>query len=151
MHITFIVREHLSEEDLQNKTVLDSITKAASTNTGPDGLATALSDTNPPPTRRESLPPPVRSKITWLEYCRAGKCPVLGRDIVCKENTKAFKATLAMSEDFPLTIDALLNVLEVIAPFKQFSKLREFVECKLPPGFPVKIGERFSYPFLCIL
>ena len=137
-----MIREHLSDEDLQkNKAILDSITKATSNNAGQNGLATALTDTNPPPNRRESLPPPVRTKITWSEYCRAGKCPVLGREIVCKENTKAFKATLAMSEDFPLTIDALLNVLEVIAPFKQFSKLREFVECKLPPGFPVKIGK----------
>lgn len=33
----------------------------------------------------------------------------------------------------------LLNVLEVIAPFKHFSKLREFVNLKLPGGFPVKI------------
>lgn len=33
----------------------------------------------------------------------------------------------------------LLNVLEVIAPFKHFNKLREFVTLKLPSGFPVKI------------
>lgn len=33
----------------------------------------------------------------------------------------------------------LLNVLEVIAPFKHFTKLREFVTLKLPSGFPVKI------------
>jgi len=34
----------------------------------------------------------------------------------------------------------LLNILEVVAPFKQFSKLREFLQQRLPPGFPVKIG-----------
>jgi len=34
----------------------------------------------------------------------------------------------------------LLNILEVIAPFKQFNKLREFLQQRLPPGFPVKIG-----------
>lgn len=33
----------------------------------------------------------------------------------------------------------LLDVLEVVAPVKHFSKLREFVEMKLPPGFPVKV------------
>jgi hypothetical protein len=33
----------------------------------------------------------------------------------------------------------LLDVLEVIAPVKHFAKLREFVEMKLPPGFPVKV------------
>ena len=35
----------------------------------------------------------------------------------------------------------LLDVLEVIAPFKQFHKLREFMQTKLPPGFPVKLGK----------
>lgn len=44
-----------------------------------------------------------------------------------------------MSQNFPLTVNSLLNVLEVIAPFKHFNKLREFVQMKLPPGFPVKI------------
>lgn len=33
----------------------------------------------------------------------------------------------------------LLNVLEVIAPFKHFSKLRDFITFKLPSGFPVKV------------
>ena len=35
---------------------------------------------------------------------------------------------------------SLLNVLEVIAPFKHFDKLKEFVSMKLPPGFPVRVG-----------
>lgn len=39
-----------------------------------------------------------------------------------------------------MTVDMLLDVLEVIAPFKHFNKLREFIQMKLPPGFPVKIG-----------
>lgn len=38
-------------------------------------------------------------------------------------------------------LSRLLNVLEVIAPFKHFNKLREFVQMKLPPGFPVKLGK----------
>ena len=68
-----------------------------------------------------------------------GKHPVLGRSIVYKESAKAFKATLAMSKDFPLTVPKLLDVLEVVAPFKHFAKLREFITMKLPPGFPVKV------------
>lgn len=39
------------------------------------------------------------------------------------------------------SLHRLLNVLEVIAPFKHFNKLREFVQMKLPPGFPVKLGK----------
>jgi hypothetical protein len=37
-------------------------------------------------------------------------------------------------------ICSLLDVLEVVAPFKQFQKLRDFMTSKLPEGFPVQIG-----------
>ena len=33
----------------------------------------------------------------------------------------------------------LLDVLEVVAPVKHIGKLRDFIEMKLPPGFPVKV------------
>lgn len=91
--------------------------------------------------RRASLNPPPDSEISWEMYLEApaGECPLLGRSLVYKESSKSFKATVAMSPDFPLTVDMLLNVLEVIAPFKHFSKLRQFVRMKLPSGFPVKI------------
>ena len=49
------------------------------------------------------------------------------------------------SQNFPLTTNSLLNILEALAPFKHFSKLREFIEVKLPPGFPIEIGECFSF------
>jgi len=42
--------------------------------------------------------------------------------------------------DFPLSVAMLMDVLEVTAPFKHFAKLRDFVNLKLPPGFPVKLG-----------
>ncbi|XP_076667784.1 ankyrin repeat domain-containing protein 13C isoform X3 [Andrena cerasifolii] len=125
-------REHLSEEDLQkNKAIMESLTKGNS-----QGFANGE-----PHARRASLTPPPESNITWDEYISAppGQCPLLGRNLVYKESSKSFKATVAMSPDFPLTVDMLLNVLEVIAPFKHFSKLRQFVLMKLPPGFPVKI------------
>lgn len=91
--------------------------------------------------RRVSLNPPPDADISWEEYLEApvGESPPLGRSLVYKESSKSFKATVAMSMDFPLTVDMLLNVLEVTAPFKHFSKLRQFVLMKLPPGFPVKI------------
>lgn len=87
------------------------------------------------------MQPPPNPSITWEEYIEAepGQYPNMGRDVVYKESNKNFRATVAMSKDFPLSVDMLLNVLEVIAPFKHFSKLREFVTLKLPSGFPVKI------------
>ncbi|CAH2311013.1 ankyrin repeat domain-containing 13C [Pelobates cultripes] len=124
-------REHLSEEDiLRNKAIMESLSKGGN-----------LMEQNFEPVRRQSLTPPPPNTITWEEYTAAenGKAPHLGRELVCKENKKNFKATIAMSQDFPLGIESLLNVLEVIAPFKHFNKLREFVQMKLPPGFPVKL------------
>nr|CAD7441973.1 unnamed protein product [Timema bartmani] len=132
-------REHLSEEDLQkNKAIMESLTKGS----------TQGFDNNGEPVRRPSLTPPPDNQISWLEYmsAEAGSYPNLGRNLVYKETNKAFKATVAMSPDFPLSVDMLLNVLEVITPFKHFSKLREFVQMKLPPGFPVKIGSSNSIP-----
>ncbi|XP_075837134.1 ankyrin repeat domain-containing protein 13C isoform X2 [Microtus pennsylvanicus] len=124
-------REHLSEEDiLRNKAIMESLSKGGS-----------LTEQNFEPVRRQSLTPPPQNTITWEEYISAenGKAPHLGRELVCKESKKTFKATVAMSQEFPLGIESLLNVLEVIAPFKHFNKLREFVQMKLPPGFPVKL------------
>ncbi|XP_011494035.1 PREDICTED: ankyrin repeat domain-containing protein 13C [Ceratosolen solmsi marchali] len=125
-------REHLSEEDLQkNKAIMESLIKGSSQSF----------QNGEPPMRRASLNPPPESNIKWEDYHSAlpGQCPLLGRNLVYKESSKSFKATVAMSSDFPLTVDMLLNVLEVVAPFKHFNKLREFVLMKLPPGFPVKI------------
>nr|KAF6377153.1 ankyrin repeat domain 13C [Myotis myotis] len=124
-------REHLSEEDiLRNKAIMESLSKGGN-----------IMEQNFEPVRRQSLTPPPQNTITWEEYISAenGKAPHLGRELVCKENKKTFKATIAMSQEFPLGIQSILNVLEVIAPFKHFNKLREFVQMKLPPGFPVKL------------
>ncbi|XP_014235734.1 ankyrin repeat domain-containing protein 13C isoform X2 [Trichogramma pretiosum] len=125
-------REHLSEDDLQkNKAVMESLTKGSS-QSFQNGEYTM---------RRTSLSPPPQTNLSWQEYITAppGEFPILGRSSVFKESSKSFKATVAMSQDFPLTVDMLLSVLEVITPFKHFKKLREFVLMKLPPGFPVKI------------
>lgn len=115
--------------------------------------------------RRASLTPPEENSVTWEDYINAepGEYPTLGRQLVYKESSKTFRATVAMvsiptrthtpnlylirfsihfpiqSKEFPLNVEMLLNVLEVIAPFKHFTKLREFVTLKLPSGFPVKI------------
>lgn len=47
--------------------------------------------------------------------------------------------------DFPLSVAMLMDVLEVTAPFKHFAKLRDFVNLKLPPGFPVKLGMLYQW------
>lgn len=126
-------REHLSHDDLQkNKALLESFTK---------GSNNQNFDQHGVPVRRTSLSPPPDKSVTWDEYLTAdvNNYARLGRELVYKESTKSFKATIAMSSDFPLSVEMLLNVLEVIAPFKHFSKLRDFITFKLPNGFPVKV------------
>ncbi|CAF4780679.1 unnamed protein product [Pieris macdunnoughi] len=125
-------REHLSTDDLQkNKAIIESWTRGNTQNL----------DTNGEPVRRASLNPPPETGVDWNVYISSppGEYPSLGRELVYKESSRNFRATLAMSDDFPLSVDMLLNVLEVIAPFKHFAKLRQFIAMKLPKGFPVKI------------
>lgn len=133
-------REHLSSEDLQkNKALLENFAKGNLEQQHPPH-ETENGEEFPP--RKESLTPPPKTSVTWEEYikCPIGEFPQLGRPHICEESSKSFKATVAMSEDFPLTVQMLLDILEIIAPqFKHFQKLRDFVEMKLPPGFPVKV------------
>lgn len=131
-------REHLSEEDLQkNRAIIDSFSK---------GNTQMIDNENNPAVevnRRPSLSPPAAPAITWEQYCStpAGDPPLLARKIVSKTNSKQFKATVAMSEEFPMKVEMLLAVLEVIAPqFKHFNKLKDFVNLKLPPGFPIQVN-----------
>lgn len=48
--------------------------------------------------RRSSLTPPLECCVSWDDYINApiGEPPTLGRDMVHKETSKAFKATVAM-------------------------------------------------------
>ncbi|XP_061391481.1 ankyrin repeat domain-containing protein 13C [Musca vetustissima] len=153
-------REHLTQDDIQkNKTMLATMSQGGgggrrSSLTNSNSNSTDASSTTTTSTtngsanhqtievvRRSSLPPPPKPSISWEQYINAetGKCPQLGRPPVHKQSNKSLKATVAMSKDFPLSVEMLLNILEVIAPFKHINKLREFVNLKLPPGFPVKV------------
>jgi len=129
-------REHLSDEDLEkNKAFIDSFSKGAPPEVGEQEEEEA-------PVRRASLNPPPPTGVVWREYIDAapGQYPLLGRKQVFKVSRKAFKAKVAMSEEFPMKVEMLLAVLEVVAPqFKHFHKLRQFVEMKLPPGFPLQV------------
>lgn len=125
-------REHLSKEDVQkNKMVYDWFMR--------DGPAPDVYGIPPP--HRKSLTPPPKSNVTWTDYISSepGKHLPLGRSIICKDTSKAYRATVAMSPDFPMSVEMLLNVLQAIAPLKHYSRLREIIGVKLPPGFPVQI------------
>ena len=84
-------REHLTQEDLRkNKALIESLTKGSSNS--------LVADSNGEPIRRGSLVPPSKSTISWNDYINGGKQPCLGRQVICKETTKTFRATVAMSQ-----------------------------------------------------
>jgi len=125
-------REHLSPDDIKkNKTYFQSF---ASSGTVSEADIKSLRN-------RPSLPPPPKLNITWKEYILApqSEYPHLGRQIVQKVNRKTFKAGVGLSPEFPLSVHTLIDILEVIAPLKHMSKLRQFCDCKMPPGFPVRL------------
>ena len=50
-----------------------------------------------------------------------------------------------MADDFPLTVEQLIDVLAALAPASsRIRSLKRFVEQKLPPGYPVKLGKGLS-------
>jgi hypothetical protein len=86
-----------------------------------------------------SLPRPSPPSLSWDEYISIDKCPFLGRPVDLKVDRKVFKATTYITQQCPIDMKRILDILEVIAPYKHFHKLREFVSLRLPSGFPVKI------------
>eukprot|EP00055_Hartaetosiga_balthica_P014907 m.84991 g.84991 ORF g.84991 m.84991 type:complete len:289 (-) comp8723_c0_seq8:147-1013(-) len=56
-----------------------------------------------------------------------------------KTSVKKFKSTLWMSEEFPLTIDRVTDVLSLFGDDQHIRNLVRFLQHKLPPGFPVKL------------
>jgi hypothetical protein len=104
-------REHLSEEDVaKNKAKAQTFANGASSGAG--------FDINCDIPRRESLPPPPRPDFSWEDYLQAAEVPRLGREIVCKESSKAYRATLAMvsciSHDDDGTLDRRCGAKMVI-------------------------------------
>lgn len=55
-------------------------------------------------------------------------------------SSRTFGGTLYMADDFPLTIEQLKPVMELLAPTNDhWAKLESFLGHKLPPGFPVRL------------
>lgn len=93
-----------------------------------------------PERTRESLERPPPPDATWSDYILSepGKHPRLAREHKVKIVENAFKASVAISQDFPMSKSDLFELLSII-PLKHFKKMQEFIELKLPDGFPVRL------------
>lgn len=58
-----------------------------------------------------------------------------------KSRTQKFSATVALADDFPLSLqDQVLPIINLMANSNShFAKLRDFITLQLPAGFPIKI------------
>lgn len=65
----------------------------------------------------------------------------IGRPIELTIRTQKFKGTLWMSEEHPLSlVEQVTPIIDLMARTStHFARLRDFVNLKFPPGFPVKI------------
>lgn len=160
-------REHLNEKDIrvnklaykglkhifqfgQKPSLADleddsNLAAGGEEDTGEDGLTSVVTRD---PNHRPSLPPPPSRNVTWEDYCNSepGKYPLLGREQKFKSTQTAFKASVAMSDKFPLSKAEFLDLLSVV-PIKLFKKVKEFIELKLPDGFPMRVDVPV-FPFL---
>lgn len=95
-------------------------------------------------------PPNNRDQIPFEEYFPAKNARLeeqsqlpyihMGRPLKQTEQRKQLSASLWMSKEFPLTIEQLLPLFEIMSPSNEhFDKLRDFISMQLPPGFPVQV------------
>lgn len=70
----------------------------------------------------------------------------IGRPRELNTKVQKFKATLWLSESYPLSLpEQILPIVDLMAiSSSHFAKLRNFIQMQLPSGFPVKIGTKYD-------
>lgn len=145
-------REHLSDEDLKrnkifNKSAMDMLKFGKKPDEveeveADEGNTSEDLDEDEPESHRPSLSPPPKPEksLSWADYLASepGKHPTLGREHKIKITKTPFKAGLAVSDQFPITKEEFIDLLSII-PLKLFKKLKDFIEMRLPDGFPIRV------------
>nr|XP_012433596.1 ankyrin repeat domain-containing protein 13A isoform X2 [Taeniopygia guttata] len=136
--ITRIRTEHLTEEEKRrykaDRNPLESFLGTVEHECGAQSTSrtTEYAATNNP------------TAITQEEYFNPDfdlKGRDIGRPKEVTVRTQKFKATLWMSEEFPLSLmEQVTPIIDLMARTSaHFARLRDFITLEFPPGFPVKI------------
>jgi hypothetical protein len=94
---------------------------------------------------KASLPPPIRTPMTFDEYAAADPSeppPHLGRPMQLTQKRMALKATVWMCdrEAWPIRTDKLIGLVTILTPAgDHIGKLDAFLRTRMPPGFPLKL------------
>ena len=108
---------------------------------------------------RPSLPAPPSPSLASEEYFRDNTAyppfvlynpatqqhpflppPLLSRPHQTTVSRKSYNASVWMTDDFPLRTETVVAILDLVAPHQRHvEKVRNFIESRLPPGFPVRI------------
>ena len=94
--------------------------------------------------------PPIHTNIKpslaeyfFPEVDRCGQCKeiIIGSVPEVSEKVQKFKGTVWLADEFPLSVEEhVLPVIELLSlNLPHFSKLKDFLAMKIPPGFPVKL------------
>ncbi|XP_019362882.1 PREDICTED: ankyrin repeat domain-containing protein 13A [Gavialis gangeticus] len=134
--VTRIRTEHLTEEEKKrykaDRSPLESFLGTVEHEYGAQDLTTEYATINNP------------TAITLEEYFDPEfelKDRDIGRPKEVTIRTQKFKATLWMSEEFPLSlVEQVTPIIDLMARTSaHFARLKDFITLEFPPGFPVKI------------
>ncbi len=93
----------------------------------------------------ESLPPALRM-VNNKSLDKSQIEPLVLNDAPTDITLKTFKLNLCMSEKFGLTVEEIMAVLDSAAPQSRLvRKLRDFLDIKMPSGFPVRLGKHVFF------
>jgi len=81
-----------------------------------------------------------KQKQKQLKKAREQAIEALSRRRIVESNTREVKPEIHMCDDFPITKNMVVTLLDLVAPHHpNISKLRNFLTVKMPEGFPIKL------------
>ncbi|CAG7725226.1 unnamed protein product [Allacma fusca] len=143
--VTRMRYEHLAEDDKsrnRSSQKMSQLQKILNTFGSEEPDHSSNPSDAPPPTSSSVVSEHV--KVSMEEYFDANldlRGADIGRPKEMRTKLNKFKATVWLSEQYPLNLqEQLMPIVDIMALSRsQFSKLKDFIQMQIPAGFPLKI------------